>query len=119
VLAAVATAVAMWIPAPQIKDPIPPRRKPRPPAMRSALASWYALHGTGACAVDDVQRGYRFASLILACGQRIRICRGSSCVTATMADHGPYVSGRTFDLNVNLRDALHCAGVCVVRWRLA
>jgi hypothetical protein len=120
-LAAVVSAVALWVPIPELHHRHHHRHpKPDPaPPMRSALASWYAEHGPGACGVDDVQRGYRFASLILRCGTRIRICRGSSCVTATMADHGPYVAGRTFDLNVNLRDALHCAGVCVVQWRIA
>jgi hypothetical protein len=113
--AVVLSAVAVWVPVPGVKH----KHRPRPkPAMRSALASWYALHGGGACGVDDVQSGYRFASLILACGQRIRICH-RGCVTATMADHGPYVSSRTFDLNVNLRDALACSDLCSVRWRLA
>jgi hypothetical protein len=68
--------------------------------MNTATASWYALDGPGACGMG-AQSGLRFASLILRCGQRIRICH-RGCVTATMADHGPYVGGRTFDLNVNL-----------------
>ena len=85
--------------------------------MRDAVASWYAEHGPGACAVGDVQTGYRFASLILRCGTRIRICREHRCVTATMSDHGPYIAGRTFDLNQNLAGALRCWGVCPVRWR--
>lgn len=102
-----------------VRDPLPPRhhhRRPAPP-LRPALASWYAEHGPGACGVDDVQSGYRFASLILRCGTRIRICR-AGCVTATMADHGPYIAGRTFDLNVNLRSAIGCGDLCSVRWRL-
>jgi hypothetical protein len=102
-----------------VHDPLPPRhhRRPPPPPLRPALASWYGEHGPGACGVDDVQSGYRFASLILRCGTRIRICR-VGCVTATMADHGPYVAGRTFDLNVNLRNAIGCGDLCSVRWRL-
>jgi rare lipoprotein A (peptidoglycan hydrolase) len=116
--AVVMSAVAVWVPAPEVKHRHRHKHKPAP-AMRSALASWYDLHGGGACGVDDVQNGYRFASLILGCGTRIRICRGRRCVTARMADHGPYVSGRTFDLNVNLRDALACSGLCSVRWRIA
>jgi hypothetical protein len=92
--------------------------KPDPPPMRGALASWYAEHGTGACGVGDVQSGYRFASLILACGTRIRICHGARCVEATMSDHGPYVSGRTFDLNENLRAVLACPDLCWVNWRI-
>jgi len=84
--------------------------------MHTALASYYSDHGTGACGVGDVQSGYRFASLILRCGQRIRICH-ARCVTAVMSDHGPYVGGRTFDLNVALRDATGCSDLCWVRWR--
>jgi hypothetical protein len=96
------------------------RPKPDPPPMQTALASWYAEHGTGACGVGDVQSGYRFASLILPCGARVRFCHGStSCVTAVMSDHGPYVSGRTFDLNANLRDALSCSDLCWIKWRRA
>lgn len=88
------------------------------PAMQSAVASYYDLGGDGACGVP-AQEGYRFASLILPCGAQIVICNGSTCVTATMADHGPYVAGRTFDLNVALKDALGCGGICDVTWRPA
>jgi hypothetical protein len=92
-----------------------PRVHKRP--MHTALASWYSDHGPGACDVGDVQEGYRFASLFLACGTQVRFCY-MSCVTATMSDHGPYISGRTFDLNVNLRSALGCPDLCEVRWRV-
>lgn len=84
--------------------------------MSHAVASWYNIDGTGSCGVGSVQAGYRFASLILRCGAVIRICH-IGCVDATMSDHGPYVSGRTFDLNVNLRDAISCSDICDVRWR--
>jgi hypothetical protein len=114
VLAAVGSALANGERVRQHLDPPPP-----PPPLQTAVASWYAEHGAGACGLGpDVQSGYRFASLILRCGTQIRICyRG--CVVATMADHGPYVSGRTFDLNVGLRAAIGCPDLCVVRWRLA
>lgn len=92
--------------------------QPPPPPLAYAVASWYDTPGVGACALGpDVQSGYRFASLILACGAAILVCH-AGCVVATMADHGPYVAGRTFDLNVNVRDAIACGGVCLVRWRL-
>ena len=88
------------------------------PPMRTALASWYDQDGTGACDVGSVQTGYRFASLILPCGTRVQFLRlRRRCVTATMSDHGPYVTGRTFDLNANLRTALQCPGLCWVKWR--
>jgi hypothetical protein len=86
---------------------------------RSAVASWYDEHGPGACNLGpDVQTGYRFASLILRCGTRVRFCHNSRCATATMADHGPYITGRTFDLNYQLHDAIDCPGVCTVRWQI-
>ena len=66
-------------------------RKAAQVVMFSAVASYYDTHGIGACGVDDVQNGYRFASLILPCGAVIRICHGSACVDAEMVDHGPYV----------------------------
>ena len=87
------------------------------PPMQSALASWYAEHGTGACGVGDVQSGYRFASLFLRCGARITFRHAGRTVTATMSDHGPYVSGRLFDLNGNLKAALACSDLCYLQWR--
>lgn len=81
------------------------------------LASWYALYGSGACGIGDVQSGYRFASLILPCGEVITMCHGARCVDAMSSDRGPYVGGRTFDLNMNLKAALGCPDLCLVRWR--
>jgi rare lipoprotein A (peptidoglycan hydrolase) len=83
--------------------------------MSIAVASWYDQSGPGACGTG-AQDGLAFASLILPCGAQIEIC-AASCTVATMKDHGPYVGGRTFDLNVNLRNAISCAGVCTVKWR--
>ena len=91
--------------------------KPKPLPMSTALASWYGDHGGGACGVGDVQSGYRFASLFLQCGSRVRFCHYGSCVTGVMSDHGPYISGRLFDLNANLKYALGCSDLCTVRWR--
>jgi hypothetical protein len=93
-------------------------RKPRPRPMHPALASWYGDHGTGACGVGDVQGGYRFASLFLRCGTLVRFCYQGRCANGVMSDHGPYVSGRTFDLNYNLRAALACADLCYLRYRV-
>jgi hypothetical protein len=86
--------------------------------MNSAVASYYNLHGGGACGVGDVQSGYRFANLSMACGTQIRFCY-RSCTTAVMSDRGPYVSGRLFDLNVNLRYALGCPDLCYLKWSYA
>jgi hypothetical protein len=80
------------------------------------LTSYYNLEGPTACG-PAAQEGLRFASLILACGTWVRMCHGTTCVNAEMADRGPYVYSRTFDLNVNLRDALGCGDLCTVTWR--
>ena len=88
------------------------------PPMRTALASWSYQDGTGACNVGSVQTGYRFASLILPCGARVRFCYRRRCVTGISSDRGPFVVGRTFDLNNNLRIALRCPGLCWVKWRV-
>ena len=88
-----------------------------PPMNGPVLASYYTDGGGGACGLGDVQSGYRFASLFLPCGAWIRMCHGAQCVNAMMSDHGPYVGGRTFDLNANLRAALGCGGLCDVTWR--
>jgi hypothetical protein len=110
-------ATSSWAPVPMpdatpVRDPLPRhhrRPKPDPPPMSTATASYYTEHGTGACGLGpDVQAGYRFASLILAVRHP----------HAEMADRGPFISGRTFDLNVNLRRAISCGDLCLVRWRL-
>jgi hypothetical protein len=87
-------------------------------AMRPALASWYGTDGTGACGVGSVQTGYRFASLFLACGTVVRFCHAGYCADGIMSDHGPYVYGRSFDLNYNLKTALACPGLCWLTYRV-
>lgn len=89
----------------------------RNPPMFGAIASYYTTEGTGACGFGTVQTGYRFASLILPCGAIVRFCHGSTCINGEMADHGPYISGRTFDFNYNMKNALGCGGICSITWR--
>lgn len=87
-----------------------------------SMASWYSKGDSGgrpACGLgwDQTARmPYGVANKTLACGSHVRMC-SSRCVTATVADRGPYVGGRDFDLMPGLRDALGCGGVCSVRWR--
>jgi rare lipoprotein A (peptidoglycan hydrolase) len=85
--------------------------------MNVAVASWYDLGGTGSCG-QPAQVGYGFANLSLPCGTRVKFCYNGNCVIGVMDDRGPYVAGRLFDLNVNLRTALGCGGLCEVHWRL-
>jgi len=84
--------------------------------MQSGLASWYDDAGQTACGFHS---RYGFASLFLPCGARVLMRGPGGSVIATMQDHGPYVGGRTFDLNPGLRAVLGCPDLCTVQWRLA
>ena len=117
-------ASSSWVPvAPDpapVRDPMPHhhrRPRPDPPPTQTALASWYDQDGPGACGYG-AQTGLRFANRTLRCGTRVVICH-AGCVTAIMSDRGPYVAGRLFDLNANLRRAIGCPDLCTVHWRLA
>lgn len=64
-----------------------------------------------------------FASFAVPCGTRVRFCLHDRCVTATRRDSGPYVAGRTFDLNLGVVQALgfpscRAFGVRAVAWRV-
>jgi len=95
--------------------PEAPRRRiaPRPPHV--ALASWY--DDTGATA-SGRHYPHGFASLMFGSqwGRRVRFCYRGRCAVGRLDDHGPYVSGRGFDLNASLRYALRCPDLCWVRW---
>lgn len=82
---------------------------------QGALASWYYDDGETA---SGRHYRYGFASLLFGSswGQRVRFCRGSRCVIGRLDDHGPYVVGRSFDLNSALRSALRCPDLCWLRW---
>jgi rare lipoprotein A (peptidoglycan hydrolase) len=84
-------------------------------AQHDAVASWYYDAGQTA---SGRHYHYGFASLLFSSrwGTRIRFCHAGRCVVGRLDDHGPYVAGRTFDLNPALRDALRCGGICYVRW---
>ena len=92
--------------------------KPTSPKMETALASWYVDSGETASG-----RHYPlgFASLILGdqWGKRVLFCYGRRCAIGNLDDHGPYISGRTFDLNPALKATLGCPDLCVLRWRIA
>lgn len=87
------------------------------------IASWYDDSGSTA---SGEHFSYGFASLMFGneWGHEISFCvagRAGHCagpvVTGQLDDHGPYVGGRGFDLNPELRDALNCSGLCPVYWR--
>lgn len=53
----------------------------------------------------------------MAFGTRVEFCK-ARCAVGTMDDHGPYIAGREFDLNVALRDAIGAGDLGPVRWRI-
>jgi hypothetical protein len=91
-------------------------RRPKPP-LHEAIASWYNDSGQTA---SGIHYTYGFASLILGSewGRRILFCY-QRCIVGQLDDHGPYVTGRTFDLNPALKSATGCPDLCTVRWRYA
>jgi rare lipoprotein A (peptidoglycan hydrolase) len=90
----------------------------RPPEpLRSALASWYD-DGYGPTA-SGVRYRYGYASLAFGSdwGHRVEFVYGGRSVVGQLDDHGPYVSGRMFDLSARLLYALGCPDLCWLRWR--
>jgi rare lipoprotein A len=75
------------------------------------VASWYEDGGSTAC---GFHAGYGVANRTLPCGTKVRFRHAGHSVTATVDDRGPYVYGRTFDLNQTTAAALHFAGVGTV-----
>lgn len=84
--------------------------------MQTALASWYDDSGQTA---SGRHYTYGFAALIFGSewGRIVRFYYQGRCVTGRLDDHGPYVLGRTFDLNPALHAALGCPDLCTVQWR--
>ncbi len=76
-----------------------------------SVASWYDDAGGTAC---GFHAGLGVANKSLPCGTRVRFRYGGRSVTATVDDRGPFVSGRTWDLNQNVAAALGFGGVGTV-----
>jgi rare lipoprotein A len=75
---------------------------------QQAVASWYDDAGNTAC---GFHAHFGVASPGLPCGIRVTFRNASSEVTATVDDRGPFVSGRSWDLNQSTAAALGFAGV--------
>lgn len=92
------------------------RKHHRNPPMNVAVASWYYDSGQTA---SGIHYPYGFASLMFGSrwGTRVLFC-AQRCAVGQMDDHGPYVSGRSFDLNPALKNATGCSDLCTVRWRV-
>jgi len=76
-----------------------------------SVASWYDDAGNTAC---GVHAGLGVANKSLPCGTRVTFRYGGHTVTAVVDDRGPYVGGRTWDLNQNTAGALGFGGVGTV-----
>lgn len=111
-LASLIVAVGSALSAAHVK----PLTHERPAPLRPALASWYDDSGTTA---SGVHYRYGYASLLFGgeWGHRVDFCYRDQCVTGQLDDHGPYVSGRLFDLSARLRAAVGCPDLCYLGWR--
>lgn len=76
-----------------------------------AQASWYEDAGQTGCGFHAT---YGVANKSLPCGTKVTLSYGGRTVQAVVDDRGPYVGGRTFDLNQNTAAALGFAGVATV-----
>jgi rare lipoprotein A len=77
-------------------------------ALAPTVASWYYDAGNTACGFHAT---YGVANKTLPCGTRVTLSYGGRTVVATVDDRGPYVYGRTFDLNQNTARYLGMWGV--------
>jgi rare lipoprotein A len=73
-----------------------------------SIASWYNDAGNTACGFHAF---YGVANTSLPCGTKVTFRHGSREVTATVDDRGPFVGGRSWDLNQNTAAALGFGGV--------
>jgi hypothetical protein len=80
-------------------------------ALAPAVASWYYDAGNTACGFHAT---YGVANKTLPCGTKVTLSYGGHTVVATVDDRGPYVYGRTFDLNQNTARYLGMWGVGTV-----
>jgi rare lipoprotein A (peptidoglycan hydrolase) len=88
---------------------------PKPPPMQYAVASWYYDAGETA---SGFHATYGVASKTLPFGTKVMFTYHGRTVEAIVDDRGPFVYGRTFDLNQTLAGALGFAGVDVVGYRI-
>ncbi len=86
-----------------------------PNPLRRAVASYYDDSGPTA---SGRHYTYGFAALIFGnqWGKKILFC-ARRCAYGWLDDHGPYVGGRTFDLNIRLKYATGCSDLCHLKWR--
>jgi rare lipoprotein A len=79
--------------------------------LEPSVASWYYDAGHTACGFHAI---YGVANKTLPCGSRVTISYAGRSVVATVDDRGPYVYGRSFDLDQNTARYLGMDGVAQV-----
>jgi len=82
-----------------------------PTGRHQAVTSWYYDGGNTA---SGFHAYYGVANLSLPCGTTVSLSSGGRTVQAVVDDRGPYVGGRTWDLNQNTAAALGFGGVGMV-----
>jgi rare lipoprotein A len=80
-------------------------------ALAPMVASWYYDAGNTACGFHAT---YGVANKTLPCGTKVTLSYGGRTVLATVDDRGPYIYGRSFDLNQNTARYLGMWGVGTV-----
>jgi rare lipoprotein A len=75
------------------------------------VASWYYDAGNTACGFHAT---YGVANKTLPCGTKVTLSYGRRTVVATVDDRGPYIYGRSFDLNQTTARYLGMLGVGTV-----
>ena len=82
-----------------------------PPGYRRRTASWYRDDGLQtACGFTA---NYGVANKRLPCGTHVKFWRAGHSVTAVVDDRGPYIAGRTWDLDEHTARRLHFKGIGV------
>lgn len=110
--------IAMVVGVPWFPSALHLLAAPRPRSAASwshAVASWYYDAGQTA---SGWHAAYGIANLSLSFGTRVRFSYHGRQVTGTVDDRGPYIAGRTWDLNQTVAGALGFAGVDVVAYRV-
>ena len=81
----------------------------RHPGFHRGIASWYYDDGLRTACGFSVKFGV--ANRTLPCGTKVIFWHAHHRVVATVDDRGPYIAGRTWDLDEHTAAALHFSGV--------
>lgn len=111
-------AITLWA---KERDAWNARRHP-PASYTTQVVSYYDDAGTHCCGYYShygVADCANYTDNCYPMGTQVEFCY-RSCITATVDDHGPYISGRYWDLNTNTAEAIGFTGTGVgpVQWRL-